>query len=112
MGGGVLRLNFFTPTKKPTGYSITAHGRRQRIYDDPQTPWQRVKNCGLLDEETIGRVEQCIIGVNPADLTRHITVIQSELTSLARDKTRSAIAARHLDMASLQSSIKRLNPTQ
>jgi len=107
-----LRLNFFTPTKKPTGYTTATNGRRQRVYDDPRTPWQRVKNCGLLDEETIGRVEQRIIGVNPADLTRQITAIQHNLTLLARDKTQSAIAARHLDMASLQSSITRLNPTQ
>jgi len=107
-----LRLNFFTPTKKPTGYTTAANGRRQKVYDDPRTPWQRVKNCDLLDEETIGRVEQRIIGVNPADLTRQITAIQHNLTLLARDKTQSAIAARHLDMASLQSSITRLNPTQ
>jgi len=107
-----LRLNFFTPTKKPTGYTTAANGRRQKVYDDPRTPWQRVKNCDLLDEETIGRVEQRIIGVNPADLTRQITAIQHNLTLLARDKTQSAIAARHLDMASLQSSTTRLNPTQ
>lgn len=38
-----LRLNFFTPTKKPIGYSETKSGRRRRIYDTPATPWQRVK---------------------------------------------------------------------
>ena len=107
-----LRLNFFTPTKKPTGYSTATDGRRKRVYDTPDTPWQRVKNSGLLEPESIHRVEQRIIGVNPADLTRQITAIQHDLTLLTRDKTQSAIAARHLDMASLQSSITRLNPTQ
>lgn len=36
-----LRLNFFTPTKKPTGYATAANGRRKRLYDKPATPWQR-----------------------------------------------------------------------
>lgn len=38
-----LRLNFFTPTKKPVGYTTTASGRRQRVYDKPATPWQRLQ---------------------------------------------------------------------
>ncbi|MGZ0213066.1 MAG: hypothetical protein ACKVI4_11390 [Actinomycetales bacterium] len=37
------RLNFFTSTKKPTGYATTADGRRKRVYDtlgnvDPSSP--------------------------------------------------------------------------
>ena len=37
-----LRLNFFTPTRKPIAYATTADGRRKRVYDTPATPWQRV----------------------------------------------------------------------
>lgn len=33
----LLPLNFFTPTKKPMGYSTTADGRKKRIYDQPTT---------------------------------------------------------------------------
>jgi len=107
-----LRLNFFTPTKKPTGYTTAANGRRTRVYDQPQTPWQRVRSSGLLTKKNMSHVEQRIVDVNPADLTRRITTIQTELTVLARNKTQAAVAARHLDMASLKSSIERLNPTQ
>jgi len=107
-----LRLNFFTPTKKPTGYTTAANGRRKRVYDHPQTPWQRVKNSDLLNTKKINDVEKRITGVNPADLTRGITMIQTQLTTLAAQKTQTALASRHLDMASLKSSIERLNPTQ
>ncbi|MBK5238867.1 MAG: hypothetical protein JJE28_07135 [Actinomycetales bacterium] len=43
-----MRLNFFTPTKKPTGYATSTDGRRKRLYDKPKTPWQRVQDSGLL----------------------------------------------------------------
>jgi hypothetical protein len=105
------RLNFFTRTKKPVGHT-TNNGRRQRIYDKPQTPWQRVKNSKLLAEQEIEIVEEHIIGINPADLTRQINLIQTQITALARDETQSVITQRQLDMASLQPSINWLNPTK
>jgi len=103
------RLNFFTPTKKPVGHATTTNGHRQRIYDQPQTPWQRVKNSNLLAEQELEIVEERIIGIYPADLTRQINLIQTPLTALARDKTQSAITKRQLHMASLQPSINRLD---
>jgi hypothetical protein len=106
-----LRLNFFTPTKKPIRYETTPSGRRQRIYDAPGTPWQRVKNSGLLTPEHATAVKARIRGVNPADLTRQITAIQALLTALARDKTTALAQARRLDMAKLEPSIKRLATT-
>ncbi|MGH9044288.1 MAG: hypothetical protein ACRDVP_05545 [Acidimicrobiales bacterium] len=48
-----LRLNFFTPTKKPVGYTTTRDGRKKRIYDTPATPWQRVKRAGVLDDDKL-----------------------------------------------------------
>jgi hypothetical protein len=94
------RLNFAIPTKKPVGHA-TANGHRQWIYDQPRTPWQRVKNSKLLAEQEIEIVEERIIGINPADLTRQINLIQTQLTALARDKTQPAITKRQLDMACL-----------
>jgi len=78
-----------------------ANGHRQRIYDQPQTQWQRVKNSQLLAEQELAIVEERIIGINPADLTRQINLIQTQLTALARHKTQSAITKRQLDMACL-----------
>lgn len=66
-----LRLNFFTPTKKPVGYSTTANGRRKRVYDKPATPWQRLQASGVLDTQHLANVAARIEGINPADLTRH-----------------------------------------
>jgi hypothetical protein len=107
-----LRLNFFTPTKKPIRYDITATGRRRRAYDKPQTPWQRVKALGVLTTEQTSTIQTRIQGVNPADLTRRITTIQAQLTDLARGKTTALADARHLDMTPLEPSIRRLATTR
>ena len=107
-----LRLNFFTPTKKPVGYATVADGRRKRLYAKPRTPWQRVLNSGLLTAEQATAVQDRIAGVNPADLTRRINQIQLQLIELSRDKTEAMTARRHLDMASLEPSIRRLQTTK
>jgi hypothetical protein len=51
-----LRLNFFTPTKKPVGYTTTANGRRKRVYDKPATPWQRLQASDVLDAQQLSDV--------------------------------------------------------
>jgi hypothetical protein len=107
-----MRLNFFTPTKKPTGYATAASGRRKRVYDKPRTPWLRVLHSGLLTGEDAAAVQARIAGVNPADLTRRINQIQLRLIELSRDKTEALAAARGLDMASLEPSIRRLQTTK
>ncbi|UVI36429.1 DDE-type integrase/transposase/recombinase [Brevibacterium spongiae] len=103
-----MLLNFFTPTKKPVGYSTTADGRRRRVYDKPATPWNRVLDSGLLTTQQTETIQARIIGVNPADLTRQINQIQMSLIELAQGKTESMAAARHLNMAALESSMSRL----
>ena len=103
-----LRLNFFTPTKKPVGYTTTANGRRKRIYDKPATPWQRLQASGLLEAQQLSNVADRIEGINPADLTRQINTIQMQLLDLAQAKTEALTAARHLDLEALQPSINRL----
>jgi hypothetical protein len=62
----------------------------------------------VLTAARAAAVEQRVLGVNPADLTRQISQIQAELTRLARDKTTALADARRLDMAPLEPSIKRL----
>lgn len=107
-----LRLNFFTPTKKPIGYTTTAQGRRKRIYDKPATPWQRLQASGVLDAQQLSAVAARIEGINPADLTRQINAIQMQLLDLAKTKTEALAAARHVDLAALQPSINRLAKTK
>lgn len=107
-----MRLNFFTPTKKPTGYATTADGRRRRLYDNPKTPWQRVQESRLLNTEQTATIEARIAGVNPADLTRQINHIQNQLIESAKAKTETLAARRHLDLATLGPSIRRLQKTK
>ena len=103
-----LRLNFFTPTKKPVGYATTAAGRRKRIYDKPATPWQRLQESDVIDKQHLSEVAVRIQGINPADLTRQINTIQMQLLDLAKAKTETLAAARHIDLTALQPSINRL----
>jgi hypothetical protein len=107
-----LRLNFFTPTKKPIGYSTTADGRKKRIYDKPATPWQRLQASGVLDAQQLSAAAARVEGINPADLTRQITAIQMQLLDLAKTKTEALAAARHVDLAALEPSINRLAKTK
>ena len=103
-----LRLNFFTPTKKPVGHTTTPAGRHKRIYDKPATPWQRLQASGALDPQHLSTVAARIEAINPADLTRQINAIQMQLLDLAKAKTDALAAARHIDLAALQPSINRL----
>lgn len=103
-----LRLNFFTPTKKPVGYTSTANGRRKRIYDKPATPWHRLQASGVVDAQQLSEASARIEGINPADLTRQINTIQMQLLDLAKAKTEALAAARHIDLQALQPSINRL----
>ena len=106
-----LRLNFFTPTKKPVGYTTTGDGRKKRIYDAPATPWQRVKDSNIVDSQNLSEIEGRIEGINPADLTRRINAVQMQLLDLAQAKTEALVAARHVDLEALQPSINRLTKT-
>jgi hypothetical protein len=107
-----LRLNFFTPTRKPIDYRTGPDGRRRRVYDNPKTPWQRVLDAEILTEDRIAEIQARIHGTNPADLTRQINQIQAQLTAAARAKTEAIAAAKPLDLESLQPSINRLTPTK
>lgn len=107
-----LRLNFFTPTKKPIAYSTTAAGRRRRVYDKPKTPWQRLQDFGVIEAHQLAAIAARIEGVNPAELTRQINAIQLRLLDLAQVKTEALAAARQVDLAALQPSINKMATTK
>ena len=90
----------------------TADGRRNRVYDKPATPWQRLQASGILDAQQLSDVATRIEGINPADLTRQINTIQMQLLDLAKTKTEALAAARHIDLEALQPSINRLAKTK
>lgn len=87
------RLNYLTPTKKPTGWTTNDAGRRKRIYDDPATPADRLLTAGILSpvQETELRTKRDRL--NPAQIARRIQTIQDRLTGLARQTTLDLQAA-------------------
>lgn len=87
------RLNYFTPTKKPTGYATDAVGRRKRLYDDPKTPVDRLLDAGVLSATQEAKLRARRDKLNPAEIARRIQSLQDRLTGLARDKTLDLQAA-------------------
>lgn len=47
-----IKANLFTPSKKPVGRASTRDGRPKRVYDQPMTPWERLKR---FDDEDRAR---------------------------------------------------------
>ena len=82
------RLNFFTPTKKPIGWSTDTVGRRKRLYDKPSSPYQRLLAAGVLNPTQQAELAARKANLRPADMAHRINLIQQELTRLAAGKTR------------------------
>lgn len=88
-----VRLNLFTATTKAVGWRSNKHGKKTRIYDMPRTPYQRVIDSGILTEAKTAELYELMEATNPADLTRGITKIQTQLIALAAAKTRALEAS-------------------
>ena len=82
-----LRMNLFTPTRKPIGWNQDSVGRRKRVYDTPATPLDRLLASGILSRTQIKELQQLRDSTNPAELTRDILRYQAILTDLARTPT-------------------------
>lgn len=81
------RLNYLTPTKKPTGYGSDRNGRRTRIYDKPATPLDRLLATEVLAPAQIAELTAYRDSLNPAAIGRDIADLQAVLLKLAKDKT-------------------------
>ncbi len=101
-----LKMNFFTATKKPTGWTSDKVGRRKRVYDRPRTPFARLLAAEVLSDEQIEELTRLRDSINPAMLTREIASLQNILTSLAKDKTDN------LSMAAEEAENRRLKRQQ
>ena len=82
------RLNFFTPTKKPTGWTTDSIGRRRRVYDKPRTPYRRLIEARILNADQEAELAAYKATLRPAAMQQRISEIQQELTRLAGLKTR------------------------
>ena len=81
------RLNYLTPTKKPTGFGSDRHGRRTRLYDKPRTPLARLLAAGVLAPTQAAELLAYRDTLNPAALGREIAALQAVLLKLAKHKT-------------------------
>lgn len=81
------RLNYLTPTKKPTGYGSDRNGRRTRIYDKPKTPLDRLLSAEVLAPAQAAELLAYRDTLNPAAIGREIADLQTVLLKLAKDKT-------------------------
>jgi hypothetical protein len=82
------RLNYFTPTIKPTGWSTDATGRRKRLYDQPATPFDRLLGAHVLSPEQETTLLARRASLDLGDIARQIERIQTQLVKLAAAKTR------------------------
>lgn len=82
------RLNYFTPTTKPIGYTTDAVGRRKRIYDKPRTPYQRLLDAQVLNHAQQKELAAYKASLDVVEIARNIDQIQQRLISLAAAPTR------------------------
>lgn len=81
------RLNYLTPTKKPTGWGADRNGRRRRLYDKPATPLDRLILSGVLARGQVSELVSYRDQLNPAQIARDIAKLQAGLLTMAKDKT-------------------------
>lgn len=76
-------MNYLTPTRKPVGWGTDRSGRRQRLYDTPATPLDRLLATDALTDTTRPSSSPHRDSLNPAAIMRHIHEPQGRLTTLA-----------------------------
>ena len=81
------RLNYLTPTRKPTGWGQDRNGRRTRLYDQPATPLDRLLAAGVLSPTQQAELLAHRDSLNPAAIASQIADQQARLLRLAKDKT-------------------------
>jgi len=81
------RLNYLSPTKKPTGWTTDAVGRRKRLYDAPQTPYRRLLASGTLSGAQQTELRAHHDSLDPVAIATEIDQIQQQLIRLAAEKT-------------------------
>lgn len=82
------RLNYLTPTKKPTGWTTDTLGRRKRTYDKPRTPYQRLLDTNILNPAQQAELAAHKAALKPHAMQQRIDQIQQQLTQHAAAKTR------------------------
>jgi hypothetical protein len=80
-----LFQNFFQPLMK-LHRKQRLGGHIQRIYDTPQTPYERLVASGQLKRAALRELHHLYQSLNPAELHRRLTALRKELFELAHGK--------------------------
>jgi hypothetical protein len=83
----MARKNHLLPCVKAVGWTYTKSGRKKRVYDAPRSPYQRLLETQVLDEEMAARLADEHESLNPAQITRRIDQIQQQLIALTPERT-------------------------
>lgn len=84
------RKNFLLPCVKAVGWKHTPAGRKVRIYDKPRTPYQRLLDADVLEQNAREKLAAKHASLNPARITRRINKIQQQLIEFAAARTQAA----------------------
>jgi hypothetical protein len=77
-----LYTNYFQPVMK-LEEKIRVGSKVKKRYDQPRTPYHRVLEAALVEEEKKKKLNQEYAKLNPAELRRQITALQIKLRKLA-----------------------------
>ena len=82
--------NFFQPVMK-LKEKVREGGKVHRVYDEPKTPYQRLREAGVLTRKQGAELESRYEALNPAKLHREIEALRSRLFDLVEGKDEASL---------------------
>jgi hypothetical protein len=88
--------NFFQPVMK-LKEKVRVGGKIHRVYDQPRTPYQRLRELGAVKGKPRAELESHYAALNPAQLHREIQLLRERLFDLVENKDEASVppARRH-----------------
>jgi hypothetical protein len=83
--------NFFCPVMKHLRTEVEG-SRKKRVYDKPQTPYERLKSSGRISATKIAELEEIKAGLNPFALKRSIERKLRQVLRVPQSRTMKAAA--------------------
>jgi len=88
--------NFFQPVMK-LKEKVREGGKIHRVYDEAKTPYQRLKQSGVLNRKQQAALDARYEGLNPAQLHREVEALRNRLFAWVENKDQESLprARRH-----------------
>lgn len=68
-------------------------GKVHRVYDEPKTPYQRLREAGVLTRKQGAELKSRYEALNPAKLHREIQLLRNQLFDLVESKDEASVPA-------------------